>query len=217
MNHLDQQILDQRREYEGKELSENSVNPDPMKQFAAWLAEALAAELTEPAAMTLATADADGKPSARIVLLGGFDDNGFRFYTNYRSKKSKELLENPRAALVFFWRDLFRQITIEGTAAKLTAEESDAYFESRPRERQIAAWASEQSARLPSREELLREYEKFSEQFKDIPVPRPEHWGGYRLSPAAIEFWQGRQSRLHDRLLYTLQPDKTWKITRLAP
>ena len=217
MKEIQKHIAEHRTLYRNAELSEDSVNRDPMKQFEEWFNEALAAESAEPGAMTLATADAEGKPSARIVLLRGFDDKGFVFYTNYKSAKGKELIANPRAALVFFWTELERQVRIEGSVVKILPQESDEYFQSRPRESQIGAWASLQSHALRNREELEAAYRKFSEKYADQPVPRPAEWGGYRLMPAAIEFWQGRPNRLHDRLLFTREKNGEWKLSRLAP
>ena len=166
--------------------------------------------------MTLATANEDGQPSARIVLLKGFDDRGFVFYTNYHSRKGKELSENSRACLLFYWPAVARQVRIEGTVEKVTAEESDRYFSSRPLGSRIGAWASDQSQPVTNREELEKRFAEYSEKFGE-QVPRPPHWGGYRVKPSTIEFWQGRDNRLHDRLLYRLQDNGSWLIERLAP
>ncbi|ACZ39835.1 pyridoxamine 5'-phosphate oxidase [Sphaerobacter thermophilus] len=197
-------------------LNEADLADDPFTQFNRWLSEALARDVPEPNAMTLATATGDGVPSARVVLLRGFDERGFVFFTNYESQKGRELAENPRAALVFHWPALGRQVRITGEVSRVSREESEAYFHTRPRGSQLSAWASEQSAVIPDRatlEERLREIEqRFPEE-----VPLPPFWGGYRVSPTAIEFWQSRRSRLHDRLRYTRQPDGTWRIERLSP
>jgi pyridoxamine 5'-phosphate oxidase len=197
-------------------LNEADLADDPFTQFNRWLSEALARDVPEPNAMTLATATSDGVPSARVVLLRGFDERGFVFFTNFESQKGRELAENPRAALVFHWPALGRQVRITGEVSRVSREESEAYFHTRPRGSQLSAWASEQSAVIPDRatlEERLREIEqRFPEE-----VPLPPFWGGYRVSPTAIEFWQGRRSRLHDRLRYTRQPDGTWRIERLSP
>lgn len=197
-------------------LNEADLADDPFTQFNRWLSDALARDVHEPNAMTVATATRDGVPSARVVLLRGFDERGFVFFTNYESQKGRELAENPRAALVFHWPALGRQVRITGEVSRVSREESEAYFHTRPRGSQLSAWASEQSAVIPDRatlEERLREIEqRFPEE-----VPLPPFWGGYRVSPTAIEFWQGRRSRLHDRLRYTRQPDGTWRIERLSP
>lgn len=188
-----------------------------MEQFRRWFDAALGAGLREPNAMTLATADASGSPSARIVLLKGYGGDGFTFYTSYTGRKAADLAENPRAALVFYWGELERQVRVEGEVSRLPGEESDAYFASRPRGSQLGASVSEQSRPVESRavlEERLRELEREHEGHE---VPRPEGWGGYRVVPNAVEFWQGRQSRLHDRLLYTGGGSGRWEITRLQP
>jgi pyridoxamine 5'-phosphate oxidase len=195
-------------------LIESNLNPDPFEQFAAWFDDA--AHLPEPNAMTLATATADGRPSARMVLLKGFDRHGFVFYTNYESRKAIELDGNQRAALVFFWPQLHRQIRVEGEIERVSPEESDAYFATRPRGSQIAARASAQSRPLASREALQQRVAEVEAEFEEQPVSRPEFWGGYRVVPSIIEFWQGRPNRLHDRLRY-IRRDGGWKIERLAP
>ena len=166
--------------------------------------------------MTLATADKEGQPTARIVLLKNFDEQGFVFYTNYDSRKGHELAENPRVCLLFYWSQLWRQVRIEGSVAKVSEAESDEYFHSRPLGSKVGAWASDQSQPVESREQLEKRFEEFSSRFADS-VPRPQHWGGYRVKPDLIEFWQGRENRLHDRMRYNLQPDGTWIIERLAP
>lgn len=217
MNDIQQKILDLRREYQGTPLDEQFIHGNPMHQFERWLAEAIEAGLPEPTAMTLSTVDAAGKPSSRIVLLGGFNAEGFVFFTNYRSRKGGDLLRNPNAALLFFWHELFRQVHIEGVAERLAPAESDTYFQTRPRERQVAAWAALQSSQLKNRDELIRSFEQTEERFAGIPVARPDHWGGYRVKPVAIEFWQGMPSRLHDRLKFERRADDSWQLTRLAP
>lgn len=204
-----------RREYMGESLNEADVAADPYTQFQHWFDAALRAELPLPNAMTLATAAADGMPSARIVLLKGVDAAGFVFYTNYLSRKGRELAENPRAALVFHWTGLEREVRIEGSVAKTSGKEADDYFASRPLGSRHAAIASPQSEKVANRAELEKRFAAAAENLGDAPH-RPAHWGGYRLQPVAVEFWQGRPNRLHDRLLYTLQQDR-WTISRLAP
>jgi len=205
-----------RHDFSKQTLDENDVHKNPITQFSKWFTEAIDAKTNEPNAMTICTASKDGKPSARIVLLRNFDDNGFVFYTNYQSRKGVEIDENPNAALLFFWPELERQVRIEGTLTKQNSNESDLYFRSRPRTSKLGAWTSAQSKVIANRETLDKEYEKLSDKYPGEDVPRPIHWGGYILKPSSIEFWQGRPSRLHDRILYTLK-DKDWKIERLAP
>lgn len=205
-----------RREYAREELTKRSVQSDPMAQFSSWFDEAIAAELLEPTAMTLATANADGQPSMRVVLLKGITENGFVFYTNYLSHKGRDLAENPKASLLFFWPELERQIRIEGITERLPQEESDVYFASRPFESQVGAWASLQSSVLRSRDEMEEHFEALRATYEGKPVPRPEHWGGYVLTPKVVEFWQGRPSRLHDRIRYRLD-NGAWIIERLSP
>jgi len=205
-----------RQDYRSAELSAADVDRDPIEQFAKWFKDAMNAKLYEPNVMTLATADRSGRPSARIVLLKGFDQNGFTFYTNYNSAKGKEMEENPQACLVFFWAELERQVRIEGRVSKVSAEVSDQYFHSRPAGSQIGASASPQSAVIESRELLEEKVKELTQKYKDIEIPRPEHWGGYIVEPSHIEFWQGRPSRLHDRISYELI-DGNWTISRLAP
>lgn len=210
-------IADLRREYASARLDEADVSPDPFVQFARWFAEARGAELLEPNAMSLATATADGAPSVRIVLLKEFDERGFVFFTDYRSRKGQELAENPRAALAFYWAELERQVRITGTVTRTSPEESRAYFASRPVGSRLGAWTSHQSQVIPNRrvlEETLRDIET---RFADGAVPLPEYWGGYRLAPESLEFWQGRPSRLHDRIRYLREPAGTWRIDRLSP
>jgi pyridoxamine 5'-phosphate oxidase len=210
-------LADLRKDYTRQGLSEADADLDPIRQFHVWFEQALAANVVEPNAMTLATATPDGRPSARIVLLKGADESGFVFYTNYRSRKGVELAANPRAALILFWPDLERQIRIEGHVETVSAEESDAYFCSRPAGSRLGAVVSEQSTVIPGREVLEQRLAQLQAEYPTGDVPRPSHWGGYRVVPEVIEFWQGRPSRLHDRLRYTKQPDGTWKRERLAP
>ena len=205
-----------RRSYERAELDEKHSASDPRQQFEHWLQEAITSEVPEPTAMTLATVGADGRPSTRVVLLKGCDAQGFVFYTNYRSRKARELAANPQAALQFFWPELERVVRVEGRIGATSAEESDAYFRTRPLDSRIGAWASPQSEVISSRAVLVAEAAKYGAKFLLDP-PRPPHWGGYRLVPDAFEFWQGRKSRLHDRLRYTLRPDGSWLRERLAP
>ncbi len=198
-------------------LDEHKVLRNPIEQFKLWFADAVTAVLPMPEAMTLATATPEGKPSARIVLLKEADERGFVFYTNYNSRKGKELTSNPFASLVFYWNPLGRQVRIEGSIEKVSEIESEQYFQSRPRESQISAVVSSQSEAVASREYLEQEWKKAEEQFAGKAVQRPKHWGGFRLKPQRIEFWQNRESRLHDRILYLLQKDGIWKINRLSP
>lgn len=210
------QLADLRRSYALGSLSETDVAADPITQFQRWFDEALNAKLPEPNAMTLATVDSTGQPSARIVLLKGVEARGFTFFTNYESRKGVDLAVNPRAALLFHWVQLERQVRIEGTVTKVSEAESDAYFASRPVGSRIGAWASEQSREVPDRTIIEQREAAFRQQFGENP-PRPPHWGGYRVEPTRVEFWQGRPSRLHDRIVYGLQPDGGWRIARLSP
>lgn len=200
-----------------EELDEKSVDANPITLFQRWFDDAIASGSRLPDAMTLATATSDGKPSARMVLLKQVDDQGFVFYTNYRSSKAQELEENPHAALVFYWTQLDRQVRVEGSVTRVSPAESDEYFTTRPRESQIGALASPQSEVVESREVLEKSFRELDELYRDRPVDRPAHWGGYRLKPERIEFWQNRTGRLHDRILYELQADRSWTISRLAP
>ena len=202
--------------YKGNLLEENA-SPNPFTQFERWFADAVDAKLDLPDAMTVATATKDGVPSARMVVLRGFDERGFCFYTDYESQKGKELAENPHAALVFYWRELDRQVRSTGTVEKMSAEESDTYFASRPVSSQLAVWTERQSCVISGREHLTEGYQRAEKTYSSDTTPRPPHWGGYRLVPSLFEFWQGCPSRLHDRLCYTLQPDGTWEMTRLSP
>jgi pyridoxamine 5'-phosphate oxidase len=209
-------LAELRKDYARGSLDENSVDTDPIRQFQLWLEQALDAQLPEPNAMTVATVDAEGRPSARILLIKGVDERGFVFYTNYESRKGRELAGNPHASLLFHWIELERQVRIEGVVEKTSAEQSDAYFASRPLASRIGAWASEQSREIATRAELEAREKAFAERFGESP-PRPPHWGGYRLVPDRIEFWQGRPSRLHDRILYTREAENRWQISRLSP
>ncbi|MGZ5244269.1 MAG: pyridoxamine 5'-phosphate oxidase [Bacteroidia bacterium] len=210
-------IASLRQEYAQHSLSEDTVLEDPIDQFRVWFKEAVKADLSEPNVMTLGTCGADNQPSVRVVLLKGVEYNGFVFYTNYNSDKGRDLEQNPKAALNFLWLGLERQVRIEGTAEKLSAEESDAYFNSRPFGSKLGAWSSPQSQEI-TKQELIENEEKFIAKYsEDDHVPRPEHWGGYRVVPHSIEFWQGRPSRLHDRIIYKLIEPGIWKLSRLAP
>ncbi len=207
-------VSDLRQSYDKNVLLEAQALASPFEQFTRWFDEALAAKVPEPNAMTLATVDASGQPSARIVLIKGFDERGFTFFTNYESRKGLDLQAEPRASLLFFWQPLERQVRIEGVVEKVPADESDAYYHSRPTGSRIGAWASRQSQPI-TREELEAREQEFRERYGEQP-PRPPHWGGYRLKPTAFEFWQGRPSRLHDRLRYVAD-GQAWKIERLSP
>ena len=205
-----------RRDFAERPLTEGSVDNNPFKQYAVWFEEAINSKILDPYAMCLSTVGLNGQPSSRIVYMRDILDDGFVFYTNYLSQKGKELLSTPKAALNLHWAELERQIRIEGDVVKVSEDRSDKYFDGRPKESQIGAWASAQSDVLTTREELEQHVLKYTERFKDIEVNRPEHWGGYVLKPAKIEFWQGRASRLHDRIVYTKE-GANWKLERLSP
>ncbi|HEX7010206.1 MAG TPA: pyridoxamine 5'-phosphate oxidase [Phycisphaeraceae bacterium] len=210
-------LADLRREFAEPGLREEDLLPDPIEQFGRWLEEARQAGILDPNAMTLATCGADGTPSARIMLLKGFDAEGFTFFTNYQSDKAADLADNPRAALLFYWDKLSRCVRITGVVGRVPREQSEAYFATRPRGSQLGAWASCQSRVVPDRATLEQRFAELEQQYAGQPVPTPPHWGGYRLRPQRIEFWQGQPSRLHDRLRYARQPDGTWRMERLSP
>lgn len=206
-----------REEYVGGGLSRKDLDPNPFLQFEKWFKQAEAAGLNEPNAMMLATVSAEGQPSVRTVLLKYFDENGFVFFTNYNSRKARHIAANPRVALLFPWLDLHRQVRIEGFAEKVSTLESMKYFMSRPRESQLGAWVSNQSSPITSRQLLMMKFEEIKRKFQNSEVPLPDFWGGYRVKPHTIEFWQGRENRLHDRFEYRFQADGSWLIQRLAP
>ena len=208
-------IADIRTTYQKYELLESSIDPNPYKQFQQWFDQAMHSEVLEPTAMTLSTVNENGRPSSRIVLLKGVDKTGFTFFTNYSSRKGHELSQNPHAALLFFWPELERQVRIEGTTNKISAQESDDYYNSRPLGSRIGAWASPQSQAI-SHEELAHKVAELSQKLGDHPQ-RPDFWGGFELQPVYFEFWQGRPSRLHDRITYKLDNQANWSITRIAP
>jgi pyridoxamine 5'-phosphate oxidase len=215
---MDPRATHARKEYDRGSLDEATVYRDPIRQFAAWYDAAVAAGIPEPEAMTLATATPDGRPSARVVLLRSFDARGFCFFTNYDSRKGRELAANPHAAVAFHWAVLERQVRIEGRVEQTTAAESDAYFHSRPSASRIGAWSSPQSRVIASRAELEALVARYAAEHPDeSAIPRPPHWGGFRLVPERIEFWQGRPSRLHDRLRFERQAGGSWQLDRLAP
>ena len=214
---MQKSIADIRRDYTLKILSEQEVNADPIKQFGLWWDEAVHSKLDEVNAMTVATASLDGLPSARIVLLKGFTEKGFVFFTNYESYKGKQLAENPKACLVFFWKELERQVRITGLVFKISNKESDEYFNSRPEASRIGAWASPQSRVIENRQWIDDKFNELVVKLEGTDIERPAHWGGYLVKPVEIEFWQGRPSRLHDRIQYSLEDSGKWKIERLAP
>lgn len=205
-----------RREYEGKPFNEENIDPDPIRQFQTWFDVAVKAIKHDPNAMILSTSDSGERPSSRTVLLKGFDEDGFIFYTNYNSRKGKHITQNPNVSLTFYWPDLVRQIHIEGIAEKVPAELSDQYFATRPDSSKLSAWASDQSSPIASREELENRLKEMEQKFGKGEIPRPPHWGGYVVKPDQIEFWQGRLNRLHDRILYKKEDGK-WIIERLSP
>ncbi len=211
-------IADMRQKYGEVDLSPENVSPNPFQQFQDWFSVATESGILEPNAMTLASSTSDGKPSARIVLLKGIDEKGFLFYTNYESRKGEELIENPQAALIFYWDTLHRQVRIEGKVEKASQKTSDAYFNKRPKGSQIGAWASPQSQVIDSRSILENNKASLNKKYANQEqVPRPKHWGGFRVKPQRIEFWQGRNNRLHDRVVYEKMRNGRWKIFRLAP
>jgi pyridoxamine 5'-phosphate oxidase len=214
---MNEKTAEIRKEYTQKALIESGIDADPIRQFNIWWQDAMEAKIIEVNAMTLATASADGIPSARTVLMKGFSEKGFVFFTNYNSFKGQQLSENPKACLVFFWKELERQVRITGIVEKTGREESNAYFQSRPKASQVGAVASPQSQVIESRQWLDEKYKQAFEQFENTTVERPDHWGGYIVRPVIIEFWQGRPGRLHDRIQYTVLDDGRWKIERLAP
>lgn len=214
---MNKSIADIRKDYQLQSLLETDVADNPFEQFKRWWDDAIKSELDEVNAMTLATASATGMPSARIVLLKSVSADGFVFFTNYNSHKGKELLENPFGCLVFFWKELERQIRITGTIEKVSAAESDEYFYSRPVGSRIGAWASPQSSVIPARETIETNIERYEQEFAGTEIARPPHWGGYIVKPTLIEFWQGRPNRLHDRIQYTKLQQGSWKFDRLAP
>ncbi len=206
-----------RTDYKKHEVLENKVENDPITQFKIWFEEAVNSKVNEPNAMHLATIGENNRPTGRIVLLKGFDPQGFSFFTNYKSKKADQIINNNYGCITFFWPELERQVRIEGKIEKLSEDESTKYFKERPRKSQIGAWASPQSKIIENRESLESDFEKFELKFGDEPIPKPEIWGGYILKPDYFEFWQGRRSRLHDRIIYTINEPSEWEINRLAP
>ncbi len=214
---MNEEIARLRTEFNKNGLDENDISDSPFRQFGLWFDSALSSGIHEPNAMALATVEADGRPSVRIVLLKGFDESGFTFYTNYNSRKGRNMLHFPYAALTFFWPELERQVRIEGRVEQVSNAESDEYFAIRPRGSQIGAWVSEQSQVAESQAAMLSKVAEIEKRFEGKDVPRPPHWGGFRVIPDRMEFWQGRPNRLHDRILYTLNSDHHWDISRLYP
>jgi pyridoxamine 5'-phosphate oxidase len=217
MNKTSKVIQKLREDYSSEELLEQSADVSPFNQFNKWMEQAINTKLKHPNAMTLSTSSRDGYSSSRIVLLKGFDENGFVFFTNYKSRKGIELIDNPNAALNFFWSELEKQVRIEGAVEKVSELESDEYFNTRPRESKIGTWASYQSSNLINRKQLDKKVEELTEEFGKNPIPRPPFWGGFILKPTYFEFWQGRPSRLHDRLAYLKNIPGNWRIERLSP
>lgn len=214
---MNQQIADIRTDYSKKSLSETDVAADPIKQFGIWWEEAVNSKFDEVNAMTLTTVGKNNVPCARTVLLKGFDEHGFVFFTNYNSRKGNHIAGNPNVCLLFFWKELERQVIITGVAEKVSVEESIAYFNSRPEGSKLGAWSSAQSAVVAGASFLKETFNFYRERFKHGEIPKPPHWGGYRVKPVTIEFWQGRPSRMHDRIQYSLEKEGSWKIERLAP
>jgi pyridoxamine 5'-phosphate oxidase len=214
---MNPEIYNLRKDYSLQILLETNLASNPISQFAKWWIDVLETKIVEPNAMTIATASSDGMPSARIVLLKGFDENGFVFYSNYKSYKALQIDENPKACLVFFWKEIERQVRVVGLVSKIPPHESDEYFASRPEGSRIGAWASPQSQVIESRDWLDKQNADLTKKMQNSKIDRPAHWGGYVVKPVIVEFWQGRSSRLHDRIQYTLNEDGDWKIERLAP
>jgi len=210
-------IADIRTDYQLAALDESTVGDDPILFFTRWFIECQKADVDEVNAMTLATVDSENRADARIVLLKGLEEGQFIFFTNYNSAKGKDIANNPNVCLVFFWKELERQVRIHGTATRIPAKDSDEYFHSRPEASQVGAWASPQSQTIPDRDILQRNYNRYEQEYAGKKVPRPEHWGGYAVKPASIEFWQGRSSRMHDRILFTTDKNGQWTKSRLAP
>ena len=213
---MDKNVADLRRDYSLQELSEDAVAADPFAQFANWFDEYLASQPNEPSAFVLSTVGSEGDPTSRVVLLKGFDEHGLVFFTNYTSKKARDIAHESRVAMTFFWPELERQIHVRGVAEKTSREESESYFASRPDASKLGAWASKQSSELADRSELEEEFETLKKRFEGSEIPCPEFWGGFRIVPSRFEFWQGRRSRLHDRICYKLENGK-WRIFRLYP
>jgi pyridoxamine 5'-phosphate oxidase len=214
---MDKKIAEIRKDYSHRSLTENEASPNPVQQFEKWWQEATEAKIEEPNAMVLATASTDGVPSARVVLLKEYSEKGFVFFTNYHSFKGKQLSENPKACLVFFWKELERQVRITGLVEKISAKQSDDYYQTRPEASRISAWASPQSQVIEGREWLDEQFNKITKQMEGPHIQRPPYWGGFIVNPIIVEFWQGRPNRLHDRIQYTMEEDGKWKMERLAP
>jgi pyridoxamine-phosphate oxidase len=217
MSDMSTNLSDIRRDYERDALHRRDLDPDPIKQFEKWMNDAIAAGELEPTAATLATATRDGRPSARVILLKRFGPDGFVFFTNYLSQKGREMAENPHVELCFFWNKLIRTVRVRGTVSTVPADESEEYFHSRPRSSQVAAVASQQSQPIASRADLEQRFAELEKEYEGREIPRPGHWGGYAIKPESIEFWQGRPSRLHDRLRYVADREGTWRIERVSP